>query len=623
MLQDMRKSTQGTAAKIVVGLIVIAFSMFGIESILLGGGGSGVAEVNGEEISPQELQQAVNTQKRRLISMMGDSIDPAMLDDQLLSGQALDSLINRKLLMQSANEMKLSVSERQIGAIIGGMEQFQVDGQFSPDAYKSLLSSAGYTPAYFKQNLRDDITLTQLRSGLAGSEFATPSELAINARVTAEQRDLRYLTIPMEKFSTNSDISEAEIEAFYAENQSSFLTSESVDLEYIELNRDDFRQPVEESLVLEAYEQAKQNPQYKTENRVYHILFETTDDDSQRQRIADAQAQLASGAEFADVAREFSDDVGSAGSGGDLGYSGGDAFPEEMEQAIAQLELNVVSDPVQTDAGKHLIMVTERNEGKVADLEDMRAELEETIQADEARIVLLRTVEALRDLAFNADGLDSPAGELDLAVQQAEGVTRAQPEGLFANPSLTTAAFSEDVLEAGHNSDVIELGGDRFVVMRVRRYNEPQVKPLDSVREQIVADIAESSARAAVAAKAEQALQALRSGVSLETLAKREGYEWQVELGANRANTAVPGAVLQRAFELPVPAEGESASDYIMTQVGDAQVFELVRVSAGDYKELAETEQQALRQQVSAEYSNLVDTEFQRGLRSDAEINVL
>ena len=111
--------------------------------------------------------------------------------------------------------------------------------------------------------------------------------------------------------------------------------------------------------------------------------------------------------------------------------------------------------------------------------------------------------------------------------------------------------------------------------------------------------------------------------MSLEAFAKQEGYEWQVELGASRRNTVVPGEGLQRAFELPVPPEGESASDFIMTPVGDAQVFELVRVSEGEYESLAEPEQQALRQQVSAEYSNLVDTEFQRGLRSDAEINVL
>ena len=95
MLQDIRQNVKGPAAKIIVGLIVIAFSLFGIESILVGSGGSGVAEVNGEEISPLELQQAVTTQQRRLIAMMGDQLDPALLDDQRLSQQALQGLIGR------------------------------------------------------------------------------------------------------------------------------------------------------------------------------------------------------------------------------------------------------------------------------------------------------------------------------------------------------------------------------------------------------------------------------------------------------------------------------------------------------------------------------------------------
>ena len=107
MLQDIRQNVKGPAAKIIVGLIVIAFSLFGIESILVGSGGSGVAEVNGEEISPLELQQAVTTQQRRLIAMMGDQLDPALLDDQRLSQQALQGLIGRKLLMQAAQEMDL------------------------------------------------------------------------------------------------------------------------------------------------------------------------------------------------------------------------------------------------------------------------------------------------------------------------------------------------------------------------------------------------------------------------------------------------------------------------------------------------------------------------------------
>jgi peptidyl-prolyl cis-trans isomerase D len=626
MLQDLRQSTKGPTAKIVVGVIVVSFALFGIESILLGGGSNGVAEVNGEEISPQELQQAVNTQKRRLISMLGENLDPAMLDDQALSVQAMDSLINRKLLTQSASAMELAVSEGAIGALIGSMEQFQVNGQFSSDVYKSVLSSAGYTPASFKRNLREDMVLNQLRSGLAGSEFATTSELALNARIVAEQRDIRYLTIPLENFSVSTDVSGEDIQNYYESNQSDFRTRESVDLDYIELTAADFLQPVEEAAIVEAYELASQSSQYQTESRVSHILFQVADGETEevlQLRVAAAQARLDAGEDFATVAAELSDDVGSAGSGGDLGYSSGDVFPEEMEVAIAELEIDVVSVPVQTESGTHLIVVTERNEGAIASLEEMRAELESALQAEEARIVLLRTVETLKDLSFNAEDLNSPAQELDLEVEQVDGVNRSQADGLFANSSLLSVAFSEDVLEAGHNSEVVELGGDRFVVLRVSRHNKPEIKPLDLVRDDIVAAIVERTARAAVTAEAERAILALRSGTSVEDFALAKNYEWQVELAAERRSPTVPAGILQRAFELPVPQEGEPAIDFILTDSGDAQVLELVRVSAGEYDALAAAQQQGLQQQVSSEYASLVDNEYQRGLRDAADITVL
>ena len=621
MLQDIRQNVKGPAAKIIVGLIVIAFSLFGIESILVGSGGSGVAEVNGEEISPLELQQAVTTQQRRLIAMMGDQLDPALLDDQRLSQQALQGLIGRKLLMQAAQEMDLVVSEREIGMVIAGMEQFQIDGAFDPELYKALLSESGYTPAFFKQSLREDMALTQLRSGLAGTEFATPAELDLNARITAEQRDIRYVSIPMENFREDIEVSDAEIEAFYAENESQFLTEEAVDLDYIELTPAAFMQPVEESLVLEAYELEKDSYELQAASRVSHILFAAGDD--QEQRIAQAQARLAAGAAFADVAGEFSDDIGSAASGGDLGYTSGDAFPAEMEEAIAALDINVISEPVETEAGLHLIQVTERDAGEVPTLEEVRDRLHDEIQAGEARVALLRTVEDLKDLTFNAEDLEGPATELGLTVARAEGVTRSGDEGLFANNALLTAAFSEDVLQAGNNSEVIELGENRFVVLRVHAHHAPQVSPLEVVRDQIVAQISDQAARMAVAAEARRGLEELRSGAGAEQFALESGYEWQVELGAERSSAVVPPEVLRRAFELPAPEQGASASDFVMTAAGDALVFEVVRVTTGDYRSLAETRQQMLQRQVSGEYGGLVDTEFQQGLRSKADISVL
>ncbi|MEE4146442.1 MAG: SurA N-terminal domain-containing protein [Halieaceae bacterium] len=625
MLQNIRQNVQGPAIKVVVWLIVISFSIFGIESILVGGGGAGVAEVNGEEVSPQELQQAVNTQKRRLIAMMGDNFDPTLLDDEVITNQALNSLIGRKLLMQSAESMDLTVSKREIGSVIGGMEQFQIEGKFSPQMFTSVLSSAGYTPAYFKESLREDIALAQLRSGLAGSEFATPLELDLNAQVDAEQRDLRYLTIPLQTFIDQQQVTEEQISAYFAEHQDDFRTPESVELDYIELTPDLFRQPVEESAVLEAYQLEVENARYKTENRVSHILFERRDGedaDALEQRVEAARARLAAGTAFAELAAEASDDVGSAANGGDLGFSSGDAFPAEMEDAVASLAVGEVSAPVTTDAGTHLLLVTERREGNAPTLEELRPGIEEQLQLAQARGELLLVVENLKDLVFNAEDLSRPASELGLDVQRSEPVARDQAQGLFANPVLLSAAFSEEVLEAGHNSDVIELGEDRFVVLHKHKHNPPRLRELADVRDQIATILIEQSARERVAAEADRIVQELAAGASMEQVATAAGYSWQVELGADRRNGAVPREVLARAFELPVPAQGQILVDFLMAPSGDAQVISLTGVTPGSFEALEQNARISLLRQVSGEYAGLVDSEFQRGLRDGADISV-
>lgn len=623
MLQDIRQHIEGPTAKIVVGLIVISFAFFGIESILVNGGGNEIAEVNGESIYPQELQQALDTQKRRLMTMMGDKLDPALLDDERLSPQAMESLINRKLLMQSAKALKLAVSEREIGTVVGGMEQFQVDGTFSPDVYKSVLSGVGYSPAYFKQSLQDDILLNQLRSGLAGTEFVTLAEQALNTQVIWEQRDLRFFTIPIEKFTSTSPATDAQIEAYYTAHQDDFQTKESVDVDYLELTLDEFREPVEESAILEAYEVSKQEAQYKTQHRVSHILFEPGKQDDLKQRIKNAQDKLAAGVPFAEVAKEFSQDVGSAEKGGDLGFSSGDTFPEPMETAIAQLEPGVVSAPVETEAGTHLILVTERKMGEQPSLKEMREQLQEKIQTDEARTVLIRTVESLKDLAFNSEDLGYPAKELGLTIKQANQVTRAQNEGLFLNGALLDAAFSDEVLTSGNNSEVIEVAADRFVVLHVGKHNTPEVQPLTSVKEAVAAAVAGEMTRAAITEEANRALEQLRGGLAADQLTKTEGYPLQVELGVDRRNSTIPPEVLQLAFELPVPAVDKTTTDFVLSSNGDAIVIELLRVNVGEYQTLTETDKVQLQQMLNSESGSLINDEFQRGLRERADIKVL
>ena len=249
MLQSIRKSTKGATAKIIIGLIVISFAFFGIQSILVDGGGNAVAEVNGEPVSPNELNQAVLAQQQQLISRFGDQLDPSMLERSRIEPRALNELISRKLLVQAAESMRLAISEPEIGSIVAGMEQFQVDGVFSPERYKMMISQAGYSPGSYKLLLRNDLLINQMSAGLAGSEFVTQAELDISASILAEQRDFSYFTIPGEEIGAAETVSEAEIESYYAANEALFRTEESVDVDYIALEIDDFRQPVEESVL--------------------------------------------------------------------------------------------------------------------------------------------------------------------------------------------------------------------------------------------------------------------------------------------------------------------------------------------------------------------------------------
>lgn len=618
MLQDIRKSSQGTTAKIIIGIIVLAFAGFGVESILLGGGSNAVAEVNGEEIGPGELQQAIYTQRQRIIAMMGDNLDPAMLEEDRLSGRALESLIGRKLLSQSADDMGLAVSESEIGAQVASMQEFQVSGKFSPELYKSALASAGYTPASFKRTLGEDILVNQIRSGLAGSEFSTPAELALNARILAEQRDLRYMTVPRDAFVPEEEPSEEALRAWFEAHASDYRTKEAVDIEYVELTEEDFYAPVEESLVLQAYEEARMDYQYRARSKVSHILFTDDGDTPVAERLAAAQAQLDAGADFAEVAAEFSDDVGSAGLGGDLGYTSGDTFPAEMEAAISRLEPGQVSAPVQTEAGTHLLLVTAREDAQLPPLEEMRSELEARVQQQEAAVELLRTVEALRDISFNADDLATPAAELGLEVATAEGITRDHSEGLFADANLLQAAWAEDVLLAGHNSDVIEIAGGRYVALRVEALHEPRQLTFAEVRDDVLARLMEERTGEALDAAAAELLAQLRDGRSMEALATERGFQWQVELGADRRNANVPFDVLNRSFELPDGAIGRVDSN-----TGDVMLVEVVRVSAGDYESLQTAEQRQMQRQTMLEYGAAVNTDYERRLRDSAEIETV
>ena len=622
MLQSMRQSTQSTAAKVIIGLIVLSFAAFGLETLLPGGSGTSVAEVNGEEITPIALQEAITQQKRQLVSVLGDDIDPALLDDDRLQPRALQSLIQRALLLQKSTALNLVASEAQVGKSITSVEAFQLNGQFSPDAYKSVLANAGYTPERFRRAQADDIVLTQLQIAISETEFATETEIAATANLIAEERDVRYLVIPDEGLVTNEDLSDAALQNYYQQNKAAFFNPEQVVVDYILLDPVDFVVSVDESVVVEQYEAVKEEYEVAEQSRISHILLIQEDDESDAtygQRVAETAERIARGEDFADLAAELSDDLGSASLGGELGFTDGSAFPDEMETAIAALaEPGAISGAIETDAGTHFIRLEERIAGDSVDYNSVREELRASIEAAEAERNLLIAVEELRDLAFNAPDLSGPAAAIGAEVQVSEAFSLGEGAGLFTDARVRELAFSDDVKVSGNNSEVLELSGQRFVAVRVRDVRAPQIAPYKEVENEVRRGLSAELATAALADMNARAQTLLASGESMEAAANALGVEWRVELAATRLTSQLPQPVLETAFAMP---QGQTDALRTVPVPGEGYALvQLARVNPGDVDALSGAEAQQLSDLRSGEQQRLSFDEFLVHQRNAADI---
>ena len=622
MLQSMRQSTQSTAAKVIIGLIVLSFAAFGLETLLPGGSGTSVAEVNGEEITPFALQEAITQQKRQLVSVLGDDIDPALLDDDRLQPRALQSLIQRALLLQKSTALNLVASEAQVGKSITAIEAFQLNGVFSPDAYKSVLANAGYTPERFRRAQAEDIVLTQLQTAISDTEFATQTELSAMANLIAEERDVRYLVIPETEFVAETDLSDEALKNYYHRNEATFFNPEQVVVDYVLLDPADFVVSVDESVVEEQFEAVKDEYEVAEQARVSHILLIQEGDESDAaygQRVADVAERIGRGEDFTALAAELSDDLGSASLGGELGFTDGTAFPDEMEAAIAALaEPGDISGAVETDAGTHFIRLEERIAGDSVDYASVRAELRASIEAAEAERDLLVAVEELRDLAFNAPDLSGPAAAIGAEVRVSAPFSLGQGAGLFADTRLRELAFSDDVKVSGNNSEVLELSGQRFIAVWVRDIREPQIAPFTEVETEVRRGLRAELETAELADITERAETLLASGESLEAVANALGVEWRVELAATRLTSQLPQPILESAFAMP---QGQTGALRTVSVPGEGYALvQLARVTPGDVAALSSAETEQLADLRSGEQQRLSFDEFLVFQRNAADV---
>ncbi|GAB2883609.1 SurA N-terminal domain-containing protein [Microbulbifer echini] len=600
MLQSMRDNLKGTAAIIVAAFFGFIMVIGGIDffSGASGGAADAVAEVNGEKITNMDLQRAIQNRRSMIMNQYGENVPADLISDEQLREPVLRQLISTSVMRQAAQESGMVMSTAAVNKAITDIPAFQVNGTFDTQLYRDALRRMGYSTASFPQIVAGDLTLQQYADGVTASAFTTKVDAEQVVAASMEERDFTYVVLPVQELLASTEVSDAEVEQYYQENQSQYQRPEQVAVEYIELTPEIFASNIDvsEDDVRAQYDQERASFGSDLRRRAAHILLE----DADQAKLEEIQAKLSAGEDFAELAKSYSEDIGSREEGGDLGFTTGDVFPQAFEEALATLEVGQVSGPVTTDSGTHLIKLLEVEESEPPTFEERKSAIEKQLRTAAAEREFVDSLSRLADLAYNADSLAGPAEELGVPLQTSGLFSRQEGSGVLANGQVVEAAFSPEVMEDGNTSDVLNLNNEHSVVLRVTESKPAGIYPLEEVREQIVAGLKRDKASEQLAKQAETLRQKLASGGDFAELAKGQDLTLESSEKTRRGGFGERAEINGKAFSLPAPASGSEELAVFALSSGNQVVLALRDVRPGDLSQQSKEQRLALMQQLAS-----------------------
>jgi peptidyl-prolyl cis-trans isomerase D len=635
MLQAIRNMFKSWIVIAIFGvLVVVAFLFFGIEGYFSQSNATWVAKVDGHEVSQQDFTTAFNNYRQQQLNSPGNTMDPADFQKPEVKEAVLKQVVNRQLLLNENDQLGIKVPDAAVREQIASYPVFQVNGKFDTSSYLAWLAQQRKSADQFEDEVRSDLATRQLPEAIIATAFATKAEAEAFLRLELQQRDFSFVDLPPPAPTPEQgNVSDAEIAGYYKAHQSEFMTPEQVAVNYIDLDAATMKvTPDLSDKALEArYDKEKARFVSPPQWEVAHILIKLPPKAS----AADKQAALAKarkvealakapGADFAKLAEEYSDDLGSKRQGGDLGWlSKGDAGPE-FQAALDKMKKGGISDPVLTSDGYHIIDVRDLREGHSQSFAEVRDQLAAEAKKDARKDTYQDVGNKLTDMIYNDPTSLKPAAQkLGLTIQTTPLFGRdGGKSGIAANPKVVKAAFSDMVLVQGNTSDPIDLGDDHMVVIHVDKHIPAAPKPLDQVRDQIHHEIVQQRVDASAKTLAEKAFGELKGGTSLDTLAKAAGQDVQQKSGVIRNAQGIDPDLVTAVFKLAHPAKGAETKALVPMENGHYALVVLHSVAPGDPSTVPQEAQAFLREQMARAYGGADMQEFIDILRDHAKIEL-
>lgn len=625
MLEKIREGSQGPIAKVILGAVILSFALAGIGSYLGQTTEQPVAEVNGIKISQTEFNRAFQNERGRLEQQFGEYFTQIAADPnymaQIRQG-VIDRLVQQELQTQLAAELGLRVSDESVRQTILELPYFKIGESFNNDRYLQVIRQMNFQPDSFREYLRKDMTRSQLVSAVAGSDFALKNELESAIALQQQTRSIDYLVVNKEAMQDSVEVSEQEIADYYELNSGQFLSPERLSVNYIELKAQDITvASVTEDDVKAYYEQSKAQYVEPEKRRVSHILIDNSeDDDAAKAKAESLLAQLNQGADFAELAESSSDDIVSGEMGGDLEWIERDVMDPVFEDAAFALEnKGDYSDVVASEFGYHIIKLTDLQAQQVKAYDDVKADLRAELEKAEKVDAFYEKQTEMAALAFEiSDRLVDAAEAAGVEVKSTPLVALNELPEPLNSPAVITALTSVDLLEDKVNSELIELGNEHVIVVRVNEHEPAATKALSDVSEQIKASLVNEKTSALAKEKARTLFAEVQAGKSLNDVAAEQNLTVRQEAQLTRQSYTVSPAIVTQTFKMAHPTDS-AIVELVNLNNGDAAIVALKSVTNA---EVADNIDPQIQQNITMAQANKNYMVFIESLKAQAKINL-
>jgi len=624
MLQSIRNMLTGWVAVVFVALLIIPFAFWGIDSYFGSGARVNVARVNGVDISLAEYQRAYQNTRQQW-----QEISPMLAEQtEFLRQQTLDSLVDRLLVLELKDKLGLRLGDDHVRMAIYEIPVFRNPEGFDTVAYQIYLRSMGYTPSQFESQVREDMTLQQLQSGLFGTLIVTSAETAKLAALENERRDISYAQIPFDSVESGIEVTEAEAELYYQEHSEEFMLPEEARVAYIYLTIDSIARQIsaDEESLRDYFDSYRANYSVVERRKVRQILVYADADTSMPRAESVAREiyeQVAAGMTFAQAQERYDDgDISIEIS--DFGFLNPGVLDPEVNEVVFSIEQGVISEPIPSPYGYQLVMVEDITGGTVPNFEDVRDEVSRDYRREQAERRFFDLYDELAVLTYeHPDTLEVASELLDVPILESQSVTRAgASDPLLNNPGVISAVFSDDVLIGRNNSGLIELEPNRIMVLRIVEHTPARLAPFQEVRDEVFEIIQYEKGIEITRTIGAEIRAKLGQGIDKETLAEEYGIQWREESQIERDSFYLNGQILDAAFTAGRPTDETPVIGGVSLFDGGYAVIVVNAVHDLDPASLTKEDMEPIRDFIRQSAASKMWTYLIEDLRSRAEITI-